>query len=120
LKQLEIYSPQNLLKGNTSFTDKLKELVLPNTTKISGAISYCVDNNKLEFGELLKLLSDRGYSPVKHYSLFEYVLKAEKLEIANKMLEFGFDINSHGAYKFYPSNNEFCPHFSYYICDSLV
>src|SRR5271166_5086465 len=84
-----------LLKNNTDITDELKKLDLPHTTSISGAIKHCIDNEKLEFGKLLKLLWDRKYG-IGSNSPFEYILRKEKYSMADKMLENGFDINSCG------------------------
>lgn len=100
----DLYTAESL-KGNTEFADKLKKLNFPSTTQISEAMAGCIMNEKLEFGELLKLLSDGGYGILfggEIHSPFEYALKQGKYSFADKMLEFKFDINSLGLRQFKP------------------
>jgi ankyrin repeat protein len=92
-----------LLKGETDFVDKLKQLNFPGTTTISDLIGECIDDNMPEDGELLKLLSDRKYGVETAFGImspFEYALLYNKFLIADKMLECGFDINSQGLHFF--------------------
>jgi ankyrin repeat protein len=96
------------LENNTEFTDKLKLYIAPSTTRISDAIKDIIDNERLEFGELLKLLWDRKYGVSALYSPFEYALDRNKYSIAEKMLESGFDINSLGLSSYQPPNSSWC------------
>jgi ankyrin repeat protein len=94
------------LNNNTSFTDKLKQLNLPNTTTISDAIKHIIENEIVEFGELLNLLWDRKYGVENTYSPFEYALEKDKHVIAEKMLEHGFDINSVGLFAYWSKTGD--------------
>jgi ankyrin repeat protein len=94
-----------LLHNAIEFTDKLKQLDLPHTTTITGAIQHCVDNTKTEFVILLAPYLTKGIGQY-NMSSFEYALHKKNFVVAQAMIDSGFDINSLGKTKLQPPDSE--------------
>lgn len=87
------------LRGGLYFTTLLAKLPLPTSTSISDAIKFCIDNDKLEFAELIKLLSDKKFG-VNDISPCEYALRSKHFSMIPEMMKCGFDIDSIGFARF--------------------
>jgi ankyrin repeat protein len=81
------------LRADLDFATLRPKLPLPGNTPISDAIKFCIDNEKLEFGQFVKLLSDRKFK-VAEKSPCEYALQSKHFSMITEMIKHGFDINS--------------------------
>jgi ankyrin repeat protein len=105
-------------KGNTEFASKLIELPLSNKSPISDAIKYCVDNGILDMIELVVLQNYEIKSDSGVDSAFEYALYTKRFQMADEMINKGFNINSLGLRRFENSKFSHVPPIIYSIMKS--